>query len=404
MIFWVKLEVCACLWYNIYICARGCYIMLGEKEIEFLNNLDINAFNAAIKDNQPIFEHRIERFKPFMKVLLFYYDSLPRVSVKNGSKDFSTQELIDTTLAFYKKLSPETYKRAKATLSGKTREVILHDPREFPSFDGERGKKLGHHRNSCGFRQGKKYIELEPESHLSGYVRVAHELGHACSQFKFKDNDWFKEVLLSEVDSRFAELLITDYLATKGEITEEERIDLINYFTAEQVEKLSYCICEAKTMFALMQIQEGGDITKQDLQEMCENMSGPIVDAFERLSCTKNTFGSKKGGYFEYELQYIVGTIVATKMFNEFKDDTRYMKWFDKNFLDTIDKLTFEEGIIYLGNRGMTVEQIKGMDKDKRQQLFGSTMNDMLAEHLAFAEDNNLRAKQLEQDKAPALR
>ena len=370
--------------------------MFGEKEREFLNNLDINAFNDALRDNQHIFEKRIKRFLPFYRVLAFYHANLPRCDAKNPNKVFSTQDVIDKTLAFYKQLSPETYKRAKNTMAGKVGEVILHDPREFPHQDGERGKQLGNHRNSCGFKEGKKYIEIEPENHLSGYVRVAHELGHAGTQYNFGLNDWHKDILLSEIDSRFAELLITNYLCKNGDISEKEKYDLINSFTKEQKEKLGYCLCEANVMNVLMQIQEGRDITRQDLEDVFNSMNGPVIDSMKKLAQTENKKGVRRGGDFEYELQYVVGTIVATTMFGDFQEDKKYMKWYDKKFLDTIHKLSFEEGIIYIGNREKTIEEIRALPKEEKQTLFGKTMNEMLAEHLAFSEDNNMRSKQLE--------
>jgi len=72
------------------------------------------------------------------------------------------------------------------------------------------------------------------------------------------------------------------------------------------------------------------------------------------------------------------------------------MKWYDKKFLDMIHKLSFEEGIIYIGNREKTIEEIRALPKEEKQTLFGKTMNEMLAEHLAFSEDNNMISKQLE--------
>ena len=86
--------------------------MFGQKEIDFLNALDIVAFNDALRQNESIFERRKERFLPFYRVLSFYYDNLPKVEVENRLKLFTTKELVDLTLRFYKQLSPETYKRA----------------------------------------------------------------------------------------------------------------------------------------------------------------------------------------------------------------------------------------------------------------------------------------------------
>lgn len=372
--------------------------MFGQKEIDFLNALDIVAFNDALRQNESIFERRKERFLPFYRVLSFYYDNLPKVEVENRLKLFTTKELVDLTLRFYKQLSPETYKRAKNTMFGKVREVILHPTRDFPHFDidKERGKQLGNHRNSCGFKDGKKYIELEPESRLSGYVRTAHELGHACTQYNFTEKDWYKEFLLSEIDSRFAELLITNYLHSIGEISNRDAIDITNYFIAEQREKLGYCLCEANVMNALMQIQEGRDVTKADLENIFHTMGGPVVESMKKLSQTERKLGQRRGGDFEHELQYVIGTIVATSMLGDYLDDKKYMKWYDKKFLDTIDKLTLEEGIVLIGNRDMAIEKIKALPQEEKQELFGKTMNDMLAEHLAFSEDNNQRAKQLD--------
>ncbi len=368
--------------------------MFGEKEIEFLNNLDINEFNKALKQNENIFDQRIERFLPFHKILSFYYDNLPKVEVENRVRIFTTKQLVDMTLAFYKQLSPETYKRAKKTMSGKERDVILHPARDYPDRDGEKGKRLGAHRNRCGFLQGKKYIEIEPENHLSGLVRAAHELGHACTQFNFDNNEWYREHLLSEIDSRFAEILMAEYLIRNGMISQGDAFDLINHFTAEQREKLGYCLCEANVMSVLKQIQEGRDVTKQDLQDVFSTMNGPIIDSLNKLTITDNKRGQRRGGDFEYELQYVIGTIVATSMFGKFLDDKKYMKWYDKNYLDTIHKLTFEEGIVYIGNKGMKIEEIRNMPKEERGELFGKTLSDMLAEHLAFAEDNNAKSKQ----------
>ncbi len=390
--------------------------MLGKVEKNYIRKLNIKKFNEGLRKNENIFQEEIDRYGKYERALKFYYSNIKVRKDNNIYKtDFTTDELLDMTIDFFKELSPELGARAEALRKGEAGNAYFHEPRDFHKpkvlTKTQKIKKVVYgikklivedifhnpvqypkdllpsienmpHRNSCGFRNGEKYIEIEPENHLTGYVRVAHEMMHGCTQFNFKKGEWFKDVVVDEIDSRLAERLMADYVFSKGIISQKEYHELLNCFNHEQRQKLGDALREFKMIKHFSKILKQRDITKQDLAEYCNDSKGPIVDYMKSIS-------SPTAGRMAHELEYVLGSVVANNLYDEYKSNPRrFMLWYENNLLDNMKNLTLEEATILCGKKVMKIEDLKNLTVKDKRMLSNEALKDMSAKHLVYIEKN----------------
>jgi len=409
--------------------------MLGKVEKNYIRKLNIKKFNEALRKNQPVFQEEIDRYGKYERALKFYFSTIKVRKDNNIYKtNFTTDELLDMTVDCFNGLSPELGRRANDIRTGKAGNTFFHEPRDFHKpkvlTRTQKIKKAMYgikkfivedmfhnpvqypkdllpsienlpHRNSCGFRNGEKYIEIEPENHLTGYVRAAHEIMHGCTQFNFQKGEWFKDFVVDEIDSRFAERLMADYVYSKGEISQKEYHELLNCFNYEQKQKLGDALREFKMIKHFNRILKQRDITKEDLAEYCVEAKGPIVDYMKSIS-------GPTAGRMAHELEYVLGSVVANNLYDEYKQNPqRFMLWYEKNLLDNMKNLTLEEATILCGKKVMKIEDLQKLTVKDKRMLSDEALKDMSAKHLIYIEkntqeldkDNNRKTIQTETEK-----
>ena len=143
-------------------------------------------------------------------------------------------------------------------------------------------------------------------------------------------------------------------------------------------------------MQKLANIVEHRDVTKKDLKEHFDSHNGPTITSLQNLR-------GKKAGNATHEMEYIIGSIVANKLFDDYKNNSNFMSWYEENYLDQIQKLTLEDALC-LCNNLLTIDELKQLSPKERDIKAKDALVTMSTKHILDSEASKNKLDALDKE------
>lgn len=321
----------------------------------FVENLNKNL------KKRPFFEFYdyIQRFLPLLKDSIRNQRMQP---VEHAKIEMSTREIIDVVLLFYKDFDKELYNKLNDTLMENSFVYKTDSPtRSHLSknfFDEHKDELEGKSTifqyseptqdggvNAVGVisfdEKNYREINLNPRNNIDSLVVIAHEFAHALAQ-RVQEFKVMKADAACEIESLFIEHVVVDYFKNIGILTE------INYKNSLTQQKNNYLSCAYSILDENKIAQHlKYPVTKNSL----ENFEKKFQDRpdYEKVMETVRHLAEPRADFEGMrKFRYVVGGVVATELYKDFKKDKENTVKKYKEFLNKNAELTLEEAAQFL--------------------------------------------------------
>lgn len=290
----------------------------------------------AQKLNEKIYQHnsywfygQIRKIMPMLADIVKHYDC---EKVEFDKIEMNLGEMQTLVLDFLQDLDPSLEENALNVLEdlehtvvfvGKPQEVSKGNSVGIRGLRGKNGRPL---KNSP-----RVEISLHPQNNAMGIVVVGHEIGHTLCQ-RIQERILPKTDCIGEIESVFIEKIFADWLLKKKVISKEDRKKMDVVWKNNLINSARVLVEEYDLLNRLQNPTNAEDLQKveKDLQD--KNRLGWLEILKHRIIVM---IGDNKGKdiHGEYEFRYIVGEIVATALYEDFKKNPKETTENFKEFL-----------------------------------------------------------------------
>ena len=230
----------------------------------------------------------------------------------------STREMIEFSVDFAKHLDIDLYE--------KVINILFDDKTVLKTKEPERRES----NLSVGLVDGIIEINLEPQNNLHGLMTVVHEIvGHLVEQ-RNQEKCEQKIDSVVEISSLFVERLVLDYFQEQGMMTKEEHDREVAFWYNQRIGDANFILQERH-------ICRGVEppFTQEKLSDFIKGLEGDKnKDVIVGHLYKQSTSPKPRTARFLY--RYIVGTVVASLMYEDWKKDPaktmeRYKTFISKN-------------------------------------------------------------------------
>ncbi len=390
-----------------------------RKISEVIKSFDMEELNAYAKQRLPYFLVMQDNFGFMVACLHKYINLAQTIKYNNYKKSFTTQEILFHTISCFDMLHPTLGKRAKDIIQNKNFKSIL-----FPVVNEKRQYKLVKekinlslsNKKQIKFLKKKKLTHMHPGSHhykyfpkkncvivfkqtpvlileptntLRGLIVPAHEMMHACSTYGLAPNYFLKDILVTEIESIFAEKIMTDYLHQNNIISLKEKYEINNMRNFAFFTNTSNAIANMGAMKIVIAAMEKGKIEKEDLIKMGDSLFKTFGESLDEINLMKDR-------NFEHNFRYVIGHIVADHMYRKFNKDPDFINWYVDVYLKNLDKLSLKEAIVLCDKMPKKIKEIKDLPEKELNDTFKLAFAKMTYRAMKYTE---LETKKLQSKK-----
>lgn len=308
-----------------------------QKEKKYFDKIDNENIDCILNNKQNFSNNR----------------PIPYPKVQNPK--ISDTDLVDTTLKFFDSIDGDIGKRMRQIYQ-------IHKNEIFISFKSGTGCVSFPKVSDLG--NGKKGIcAIERDGTYMDYFNIAHEFMHLLTFSLGKDNG-----KLNEVQTRFIEMLLADYLVKEKIITMQEKKDHIDANNDRYVNDDIHRVSDYRDIKKMFEQNKGKSLYKELLHGYCngdEEKFISLVSRFERdISISKNRVDS-----LENKLRFIHGTCGSKRLYEIYnptgeQDPTRIS---NPTFLKKYKQILFGNGAIYKYDWENFFEEIDKYDEQDEE-------------------------------------
>lgn len=260
--------------------------------------------------------------RPYFKILRDLHKSLhiQRVTFKNI--DMGLAEIKSIVREFYAGLNPKSGLFSQYLPHILDNGIVkIHE--EEPSSNVPQSRVFN--------KNGKIYLALYPLNDVRGLLAVAHEYSHLLSQ-RNVDNKEQKTDCIKEIESLFIEKIFCDWLVEKGIVQQSQKECLQQECKNNLCEELDYVLRDVDILSRL-----DGDFSVESfkrLQKGLENDKNKDILLTRLVYMADTKHDSRLSG--GYQFRYVVGEIVASALYEDYKENPkevlqRYEEFLSKN-------------------------------------------------------------------------
>lgn len=276
----------------------------------------------AEKLNQKIYERNsywfYKQIKKLMPTLNHIVKNFDYEKVEFDKNDLNLGEMQTLVLDFLRDLDPELEEKALNVLEdiehtvlyvGKPQDVAKSNSVGLRGLIGKNGRPL---KNSP-----KVEIALHPQNSEIGLVVIGHEYGHILSQ-RIQKRIKQKSHWIGEIESLFIEKIFADWLLKKKIISKESLKKMDVHWKSLLIARAQVLVEEFDILNRLQRPTSAEDLQKIEKELQDKNRFGWIEVLKHRISeMIKDDKDFPKDG--EYVFKYLVGEIVASALYEDYK-------------------------------------------------------------------------------------
>lgn len=390
-----------------------------RKISEVINSFDMEELNAYASKQLPYFLKMHDDFGYMVACLHNFINLAQIIKYNNYKKSFTTQEILFYTISCFDMLHPTLGKRAKNIIQNKNFQSILfpviNEKRKYNlikekinlSLSNKKQIKFLKKKNLTHMQPGvcaigkfpkkncvivfkqQPILILAPTNTLRGLITPSHEMMHACSTYGLAPKYFLKDILVTEIESIFAEKVMTDYLYQNNIISLKEKYEINNMRNFAFFTNTSNAIAEMGAMKIVISAMEKGNIKKEDLIKMGNNLLKTFGESLDSINLMK-------GRNYEYNFRYVIGHIVADTMYRKFKKDPKFIDWYVDTYLNNLDKLSLKEAVVLCEKQSKNIKEIKRMSEQELNNNFKRAFANMTYRAMKYTE---LETKKLQKNK-----
>ncbi len=287
---------------------------------------EINYQEIAEKLNQKIYDRNSYWFygqiKAALPMLARFVKQYDIEEIKFEKIDMTIGKIEELVLDFLYELDPSFEENVMNVLEDLDHTVMyVSNPKEKAKGSFVSLREL-HGKNGRILKNSPKVeIGLHPKNNTMGIVVVGHEYGHILSQ-RVQQRRNQRTDCIGEIEACFVERLFADWLLKKNKISKEERLKLDlawrhSFLLSARV------ICEEVDLLARLK----KNIKPENLRKIETTLQAE--EKLKWLDILKHRIdvfingANGKDIHGEHEFRYIVGEIVASALYEDFKKDSK---------------------------------------------------------------------------------
>lgn len=241
---------------------------------------------------------------------------------KFDKTELNLGEMQTLVLDFLRDLDPSLEEKALDVLEDLEHTVVFVSKPQEKSKGNSVGLRELRGKNGKPLKNSPRVeIRLHPKNDTMGIVVVGHEYGHILSQ-RIQQKAFQKTDCIGEIEGVFFEKIFADWLVKKKVISKTERAKMDVAWNNNFINSVRVICDEYDLLNRLQRPTSADDLIKveKDLQD--KNRLGRLEVLKHRINVFIN--GDKgKDIHGEYEFRYVVGEIVASALYEDFKKNPK---------------------------------------------------------------------------------
>ena len=271
-------------------------------------------------------DYEFHKNNPFIRPLFKMNENVKYidVDVNYHPKGYTFKEMKEIILLAFLSIDERLYERIL---------LMLENPKyKHNVFYKKSDRRYGD--NSCGSSKKRVEVNITFDNTARGLLTLAHEYIHAIGGRNVKRTKP-REDCIGEIESLFIEKVLEDYFLKDGIISEDEykllHIERNNSFKNDLI-----FVLKNEKIMSLIQIP----LTKEKLKELKDE----LLQSEEGWNIFKGIYEYPKEEHTSsYRVRYIVGEIVASLLYEEYKLDKKHTMNKFIEFLDNNEKYSLDE-------------------------------------------------------------